>query len=299
MTRRAAVLALALAAGAPLACGDGGRPVVLVATTTTHDSGLLDALARAYEADHPEHALKVVAVGTGEALALGRRGDADVLLVHDPEAERAFVEAGHGTGRTPVMRNRFVVVGPPSDPADVAAADSVVEAFRAVARAEAPFVSRADGSGTHRRERAIWEAAGVRPGGGWYREVGQGMAETLRFADERGAYTLSVSANFFALADRLGLEILLDGGPRTENVYSVVPAADPPHPDAARALARWLTGPEARRVVAEFGREEHGRALFRPAAGGARDGPAADSPSAAGAPAPGTADSAHAPEGAP
>lgn len=251
------------------ACGPRATPVVLVATTTTHDSGLLDELARAYERTHPDHALKVVAVGTGEALALGRRGDADVLLVHAPDAERAFLRAGHGVGRTPVMENRFVLVGPPADPAGAARAGSVAAALRTVARARAPFVSRGDDSGTHRRERALWRAAGVEPSGGWYREVGQGMAETLRYADQEGAYTLSVSANFLVLRDRLALRVLADGGPRTENVYSVVRPADSPHPDAAPALARWLAGPEARRVIADFGRERHGRPLFRPVAGGA------------------------------
>lgn len=263
---RPAATALALAAALVLpACGGSERPVVLAGTTTTYDSGLLDALARRFEAGHPGLALKVVAVGTGEALALGRRGDADVLLVHAPEAERAFVEAGHGVSRTPVMRNRFVVVGPPSDPAGVGTTDSAVAAFRAVARTRSTFVSRGDGSGTHRREREIWRAAGIDPAGAsWYREVGQGMAETLRWASERGAYTLAVSANVRVLRDQLALRVLLDGGPRLENVYSVVQVADPPHPDAARRLAAWLVGPEARRVVAGFGCGRYGRPLFRP-----------------------------------
>lgn len=266
------------------ACGGGAtqRPVVLVATTTTYDAGLLDALAAAFEQQHPDLSLKVVAVGTGEALALGRRGDADVLLVHDPPGERAFVERGHGVRRVPVMRNAFVLVGPPSDPAGAASADSLVEAFRAIARSRTPFASRGDDSGTHRREREVWRAAGVDPAGDWYRELGQGMAETLRYASERGAYTLSVSANFHVLRDQLALQVLVDEGPRRENVYSVIPVADPPHPSAARRLVRWLTGPGARGVIASFGRERHGRPLFRPVrrdttarSGGRRAGPGA------------------------
>lgn len=257
------VLALTAMVGIA-ACGPDPRPVVLVATTSTYDSGLLDVIAERFEAGRPGLSLKVVAVGTGEALALGRRGDADVLLVHDPEAERAFVRTGHGTGRTPLMRNRFLLVGPPEDPAGAARADSVVAAFRAVARSRSLFVSRGDDSGTHRREREIWRAAAVSPAGDWYREVGQGMAETLRYASERDGYTLTVSANFAVLRDQLDLRVLVDRGPRLGNVYSVVPVADPPHPRAARRLASWLTGLDARRAIAEFGRDRHGRRLFHP-----------------------------------
>lgn len=241
------------------------RRVTLVGTTSTRDAGLLDSLVAAFEATHPDVDVKPVAVGSGEALELGRRGDGDVLLVHSPEAERRFVRRGFGRERTPVMANRFVIVGPPADPAGVRGATDPAEAFRRIARARASFVSRGDDSGTHRKERAMWRAAGVEPSGEWYREVGRGMAETLLVADEWGAYTLSVSANYLLLRPRLELALLLEGaGPRLRNVYSVIPAARSPHPKAGAELARWLVSEAAAAVIARFGTGRVGEPLFRP-----------------------------------
>lgn len=278
---RALAAAGLLVAAATAGCGEApAEPAVLVATTSVEDSGLLDSLSAAFARERPAHALRAVAVGSGEALELGRRGDADVLLLHAPEAEREFVREGHGRDRTPIMRNHFVIVGPPGDPARVRKTGSAVAALRTIAERRAPFVSRGDESGTHRREMDLWRAAGIEPSGGWYVEVGQGMGETLLFADAREAYTLSVSANYTVLRDRLRLRVLLADGPRLDNVYSLIRVTDPPHPRAADALFGWLASADAAAVIGEFGRDRYGEPLFlslrgsaAPAAAGAGRSP--------------------------
>lgn len=278
------LLPLLLAAAVPLLAGCGPSPtdrVILVGTTSTRDAGLLDSLVAAFGASRPAVDAKAVAVGSGEALELGRRGDGDVLLVHAPDGERRFVEAGHGTARIPLMENRFVLVGPPGDPAGVRGAAGLVEAFRRIGERGARFVSRGDDSGTHRRELEIWGAAGVEPSGAWYAETGQGMAETLMVADARGAYTLAVRANVLLLRDRLELTPLAPasgGGPMTANVYSVIPVAGSPHPEARDALVRWLLSESGERVIEGFGRDRFGEPLFRPVDGDSS--PEADAPAA-------------------
>jgi tungstate transport system substrate-binding protein len=210
--------------------------------------------------------VRVVAVGSGQALALGRRGDADVLLVHDPAGEAAFMAAGAGETRRPVMHNAFVVVGPPVDPAGVRGAGSAAEAFRRVARAGQPFVSRGDASGTHQKERALWGRAGVEPAGDWYVRAGAGMAQALRMANEKRAYTLTDRATFLAQLRGLDLAVLLDGDPALANPYSVIVVSPARHPhvraDAARRLAAYLTSGEGRCVIAEFGKARLGEPLF-------------------------------------
>ncbi|MFQ5888567.1 MAG: substrate-binding domain-containing protein [Gemmatimonadota bacterium] len=261
---RCAPLLLGLLSLASVGCGGGPRPLLVGATTSVHDSGLFDELIPAFEAAQPELSVKVIAVGSGEALALGRRGDVDVLVVHAPAAEREFVEAGYGHDRTPFMRNDFVIAGPAEDPAGARGAESAAAALRTIARLETLFVSRGDGSGTHLRERELWEAAGVEPSGSWYREIGQGMGATLQVASERRAYLLTDRATLVGMGRSLDLEVLVEGDSLLRNFYSVIEVSDAGNADGAHAFARWLTSPEGIRRIDAFGRERFGVGLFSP-----------------------------------
>lgn len=257
-------------------CGGPGRPELVLATTTsTYDSGLLDAILPDFEARYGVR-VRVVAVGTGQAFELGRRGDADVLLVHDPAGEEAFLAAGYGLARYEVMYNDFVIVGPADDPAGIAGMERAAEALERIGEHRALFCSRGDDSGTYRREKALWEATGLVPAGPWYLSLGQGMGDTLLFANEKRAYTLTDRGTFLSMQDRLPNLRLLVGGatiaenpdPSLRNPYSLIllNPARYPHIQAemARALAEWLTSPETQEAIARFGRERYGQPLFYP-----------------------------------
>lgn len=254
-----------------VACGEGSAPaptpLILASTTSTQDSGLLDVLVPAFEATHPAWDVQVVAVGTGEALKLGERGDADVLLVHAPEAEARFVADGHGTERRAVMHNDFVVVCPEALPDGIRPNPDATRALAAIAANAVPFVSRGDDSGTHKRELALWQAAGVEPTGEWYLSVGQGMGDTLRIASEKQAYTLADRATWLNLSPTLDLSVAVEGDPPLHNPYGVIPVARARHPDGARAFAAWITAPEAQALIGAYGVERWGQALFVPDAG--------------------------------
>ncbi|MGD2217237.1 MAG: substrate-binding domain-containing protein [Gemmatimonadales bacterium] len=243
---------------------DERRPLTLGVPTTVQDSGLLDALLPEFRRAHPEYRVKFVAAGSGELLALGRRGDLDVLLSHSPSAELEFVEAGHGTLRRQVMENDFVIVGPPSDPAAIGPLDDAVVALARIAAAGALFLSRGDDSGTHRKELELRAEAGLGVGGPGYREVGQGMGAVVRAASELGAYTLCDRATYLNLSETLNLEILVEGDPRLRNVYSVIQVARAAQPDGARAFAEWIASDAGRQAIAGYGRERFGLSLFRP-----------------------------------
>ncbi len=247
------------------AAADSRAALVLATTTSVQDSGLLEVLLPPFEKQAGVK-VKVLAVGTGQALELGRRGDADVLLVHAPDLERAFVKEGHGVHRRSFMYNTFVLVGPADDPARVRGRKSVVDAFRAIADTKSPFVSRGDRSGTHVKELGIWKAAGISPGGAWYLEGGAGMAATLRLASERGAYTLSDRATFLVWREKLALKILLEGDPLLRNTYSVIVVNPKKHPGVAVALAEafsdYLFSKQARRIIREFGKRKFKEPLF-------------------------------------
>lgn len=191
-------------------CEGAQKPatVTLATTTSTRDSGLLDLLVPMFRKQTGIE-VKVVAVGSGQALEMGRRGDADVLLTHAPEAEEEFVAAGHGLERRPVMFNDFILLGPHRDPAGVRDEEWITVSFARIAKAEAPFVSRDDGSGTHQKEQSIWQMSATVPEGRWYIEAGLGMAQALRMASEKGAYTLSDRGTFLSQRDSLELAILL------------------------------------------------------------------------------------------
>lgn len=281
------VLALSLAACAPAGRGRTGERaaapeptrVVLASTTSTQDSGLLDVLVPAFETAHPEYRVDVVAVGTGEALELGRNGDADVLLVHARADEERFVADGFGTERRDVCYNDFVIVGPAADPAGVRGASDARQAMLAIATdaergtgsrgdgrsaAGATFVSRGDDSGTHTKELALWKAAGVTPDGEWYLSTGQGMGETLKVASEKQAYTLADRATFLAMRPALDLEVLYEGDASLRNQYGVVLVADARNPAGGRAFADWVTSAAGQEVIGSFGIETYGQALFTP-----------------------------------
>lgn len=267
MTRRLSDLVLLLAV--PF-CGCRAAPpptrVILATTTSVEDSGLLDALVPAFEAAHPEYTVQYTAVGSGQALELGRRGDADVLITHSPGDELQFMAEGHGTERRALMYNEFVVLGPASDPAGVRSAEDAAEAFQRIAETGARFLSRGDQSGTHRREQSVWQAAQIEPGGDWYTEAGVGMGDALGIASERQAYILSDMATWLYARDRLDIVLVHRGDPRLVNQYSVLLGAMSDN-EGAVVFVDWLTGAEAQTMIAEFGRETTGQQLFVPNAG--------------------------------
>ena len=250
------------------ACG-GGDTLILATTTSTDNSGLLDELIPLFEADTGV-SVKVIAVGSGAALALGKRGDVDVLLVHSPEAEQAFVAAGNGVERARVMFNDFVIVGPPSDPAGIGGSSDAPAALRAIAAAEAPFVSRGDESGTHAKELALWGAAGldVPRNAGWYTETGQGMGATLTVASATRAYTLSDRATWLVVSDPEELPLLVEGDLLLRNIYHVIVVNPDRHDavneDAARAFRAFLLQPETQDRIGRFGVDRFGQPLFTP-----------------------------------
>jgi tungstate transport system substrate-binding protein len=243
-----------------------GGQMIMATTTSTRDTGLLDTLVPAFE-KAGKCSVKTVAVGSGQALDLGARGQADVLLVHSPDAEQTFMKQGHGSTRLAVMHNDFVLVGPPSDPAKTAAAGRVEPALRAIAKTRSPFASRADDSGTNAKELKLWEQAGITPSGSWYIKTGQGMGPTLVIADQKGAYTLSDRGTFLATKN-LDSKILVQGDPELLNPYHVIVVKhEGTNVGCATAFSRWITGAPTQRLIGNFGKGQFGEALFHPDAG--------------------------------
>ncbi|HEY7596621.1 MAG TPA: substrate-binding domain-containing protein [Actinophytocola sp.] len=258
------------ACGSDQAAGPSdGKSMILATTTSTQDSGLLDELLPAFTKDTGWQ-VKPLAVGSGQAIELGRRGEADVLLVHSPEAEEKFVAEGTAGERRLVMHNDFVIVGPADDPAGIHGLPAA-EAMRKIATAKAGFVSRGDESGTHAREKQLWEEDQIVPSGQWYRSTGQGMGDTLRVASETSAYTLSDRATYLAQKENLSLEVLSEGDEALLNVYHVIEmtkrAGEKVQPDAAKAFADWMVGERAQKMIGDFGAEKFGQPLFVPDAG--------------------------------
>lgn len=259
------------------ACGSSEPEVLRLATTTsTADSGLLEAILPDFEEAHNAR-VDVVAVGTGQAIALGEAGDADVILVHARAREDEFIAAGHGTERYDVMYNDFVLVGPAEDPAGIQGVGTAQEALTAVATAEATFASRGDDSGTHTKELQLWEAAGITPdpNSSWYKSLGQGMGNTLLFANETGAYTLTDRGTFLSMQENLpnlvivvgGVTIAENGDPALLNPYGVIPVnpdKDNINDDLAQDFAEWITSMEVQEVIGAYGRDQYGQPLFYP-----------------------------------
>lgn len=249
----------------------------LATTTSTADSGLLEAILPAFEREFNAQ-VDVVAVGTGQAIAIGQNGDADVILVHARAREDAFIADGYGLDRRDVMFNDFVVVGPPGDPAGIQGMGTAAEAFTAIAQAGAAFASRGDDSGTATKEKAIWKAAGLEPTAddAWYASLGQGMGETLQYASEAGAYTLTDRGTYLSQRENLpGLVILFGGDSIAENPDSIllnpygVIAVNPElhegiQADLAQQFVHWLTALETQEVIASYGVDPFGQPLFYP-----------------------------------
>jgi len=238
--------------------------LVLASTTSTQDSGLFDVLIPAFEAAYPEYSVDVIAVGTGEALALGEAKDADVLLVHAKAKEEAFVADGYGTERRDVMYNDFIVVGPASDPAGIAGMTVAADAFAKIATSASGFVSRGDDSGTHTKELSIWKSAAIEPAGDWYVAAGQGMGDVLKMASEMQAYTLSDRATYLSLKSTLDLEVVVEGDSALFNQYGVIPVTDATNAGGAQAFADWICSDGGQAVIAAYGVEEYGQPLFIP-----------------------------------
>jgi len=253
---------------APAGAQPPGSTVVLSTTTSTQDSGLLDVLVPLFERQSGL-TLKPVSVGTGQALALAARGEADVVLVHAPALEKKYLAEGKLLNRRLVMYNDFVVVGPTSDPAKIRGEPRAAAALAKIAAAGARFVSRGDKSGTHLLEQALWKETGVTPAAPWYIESGQGMGATLGIADDRRAYTLTDRATYLALSRRLALTTLVEGDRALFNVYSVMEVNSGPRVNAAggKAFADFMLAPATQAVIKAFGIEKFGQPLFVPIAG--------------------------------
>lgn len=241
------------------------QTLTLATTTSTRDSGLLEELLPKFEAK-TGILVKVVAVGSGQALELGRRGDADVLLTHAPNAERQFMADGDGLERHSVMFNDFVLVGPRSDPGGVRGEPSIPVAFQRIADTESLFISRDDNSGTHMKEQEIWRRSKIDPAGDWYLQSGSGMAEALRLADQKSAYTLSDRATFLAQRSALELVILSEGDALLRNPYAVMVVNPQKHPHVriqhAKRFAEFLLEPTTQALISEFGKKQFGQTLF-------------------------------------
>jgi len=275
MTRRRFVLgalAFLIAAGPAAAqtSAPASRTIILSTTTSTQDSGLLDVLVPMFE-KATGYSVKTISVGTGQALALAARGEADVTLAHAPALEKKYVEEGKMLNRRLVMYNDFVVIGPVEDPARIKGLPQAVEALRRVAGAEARFVSRGDKSGTHMLELALWKLAGLEPKAPWYIESGQGMGQTLGIANDRRAYTLTDRATYLAFQNRVDLPILVEKDRPLLNAYSVmeVNPANGPRVNAAagKAFADFMLSPAVQATIRTFGVDKYGQPLFVPIAG--------------------------------
>jgi tungstate transport system substrate-binding protein len=261
-------MAPGLQASVPPGKGAAGasRDLILATTTSLQDSGLLDVLLARFEASSP-YGVKAIAIGSGEALRMGEQGSADVLVVHSPSDEERFMASGFGKERKELMSNDFVIAGPPGDPAKVRG-HSIADALRTISRGGFVFVSRADASGTDKKEKGLWKKAGLAPSGAWYLETGQGMAETLRIASEKSGYTLTDRGTFLAVKARLDLAVLVEGEADLLNVYHVITVNPERHPDVdirgAEAFMEFLLSPDIQRTIGEFGRDKFGVPLFKP-----------------------------------
>ena len=266
-----AVLAFVLAVPSHLPAGEAAsKNVILSTTTSTQDSGLLDVLVPLFE-KKSGYSVKTVSVGTGQALELAAKGEADVALVHAPSLEKKYVADGKLLNRRLVMYNDFILLGPANDPAQIKSTKSSAEAMKRIAASANRFVSRGDNSGTHNLEKSLWKQAGIEPKGAWYIESGQGMGATLGIANDRNGYTITDRATYLAFRKRVTLAILLEGDRPLLNIYSVmeVNPANGPRINAAggKTFADFMVAPETQAVIKSFGVEKFGQPLFIPVAG--------------------------------
>jgi len=241
--------------------------MTLASTTSTQDTGLFDVLIPAFEKDNPGIKVKVVAVGSGEAIQMGKDGNADALLVHSPADEVTFMESGYGLTRKALMYNDFVVIGPASDPAGIKGSATAADAFKKIAAAKALFVSRGDKSGTNSKELKLWATAGLSPDpakDAWYKVTGQGMGDSIKVADETQAYTLSDRGTYLKMQKDGSTQatILVEGGKDLLNHYHVIVVKDARQLDGAKAFSNWIIGPKGQAVIRDFGMKDYGKPLF-------------------------------------
>jgi len=239
--------------------------IILATTTSTQDSGLLDVLIPMFE-EQTGYRVKTIAVGTGQALAMGEKGEADVLLTHAPASEKPLVESGAVTNYQLVMHNDFILVGPSSDPAKVKDLKSVADAFKAISETSSIFISRGDDSGTDKKEKGIWKDINIPNEGSWYQETGQGMGQTLNIASQKEGYTLTDRATFLAQKDNLQLEIAVQGEKSLLNIYHVMQVNEEKFPkvnaDGAKAFVEFMIDSKTQDIIGEFGMDEYGEPLF-------------------------------------
>ncbi len=243
------------------------KEIILSTTTSTYDSGLLDELIPVFEKKY-KISVKPIAVGTGEALGMGERGEVDIVLVHARSAEDKFLEEGYGVNRKDVMHNDFVIIGPEEDPAEIKGNENVTEAFKKMSEKQMLFLSRGDDSGTHKKEIKIWEEAGIEPKGDWYLEAGQGMAGTIMIANEKNAYTLTDRGTYLSLQKNIQLKILFEGDPLLLNSYGII-AVNPNkyshvNYEGAIKFIDFITSKEGQEIIKNFGIGKYGQPLFFP-----------------------------------
>jgi tungstate transport system substrate-binding protein len=247
--------------------GPKDRDVILATTTSTQDSGLLDVLIPLFE-EQTGYRVKTIAVGTGQALAMAAKGEADVVLVHAPSLENKYVAQGKLLNRRVVMYNDFIIIGPSNDPAKIKSSKTAAAALKLIEQSHAPFVSRGDNSGTHNLEKSLWKSAGITPKGAWYVESAQGMGATLNIANDRSAYTISDRGTYLASLKGLTLSILVQGDRRLLNLYSVMevnPTNGPKINTAGgKAFADFMVAPSTQSVIKNFDLKKFGQPLFVP-----------------------------------
>ena len=245
------------------------KDIILATTTSTQDSGLLDELNPKFE-EKTGYKVKTIAVGTGQALEMGKKGEADVLLVHAPKSEQEVVDMGAAINRQLVMHNDFIIVGPADDPAGIKGLKTA-EAFKMIADKKAVFVSRGDESGTHKKEKEVWTAAGVKPEGDWYQQSGTGMGATLNIANDKQGYTLTDRGTYLAQKKNLSLDVLVEGDKVLLNIYHVMQVNpekfDKVNNDGGKAYVDFMVSPEVQKIIEEFGKDKFGEPLFYPDAG--------------------------------
>jgi tungstate transport system substrate-binding protein len=251
------------------------KTIILSTTTSTQDSGLLDVLIPIFE-KKTGYFVKTIAVGSGQAMAMGQKGEADVLLVHSPTAEKKFVAEGYGINRRLIMHNDFIIVGPSEDSAKIKGLKLASEAFKKIASAKALFLSRSDKSGTHSKEMDIWKTSGIKPEGEkWYQQTGLGMGQTLNVTAEKKGYTLADRGTYLALKKNLGLDILVEGDAILLNIYHVIEVNPTKWPKVnvpgGKAFADFMVSNETQGIIKTFGVDKFGSPLFFPDVGKKED----------------------------
>ena len=265
------VAALVVLGAAGVFAAPKQKNIILATTTSTQDSGLLDKLIPIFEKE-TGYFVKTIAVGSGQAMKMGEKGEADVMLVHSPDDEKKFVEQGYGINRRLVMHNDFIIVGPGADPAKIKGVKSSADALKKIASANALFMSRGDNSGTHAKEKTLWKKAGITPTGQkWFQETGLGMGQTLNVAAEKEGHTLADRGTYLAIKKNLGMDTLVEGDAALLNIYHVIEVNSAKWPKAnaegAKAFSDFMVSKSTQNIIKTFGVNQYGSPLFFPDAG--------------------------------